>query len=98
MNDIPALVLFDSAATQSFVSLTLRKRFDAVPGELDYLLEVDISDKHLMRVPRVHWGCLLELFNEQCPIDLVPITLCESKVIVGMDCLSPNEAMIDCGL
>ena len=43
-----------------------------------------------MRVSRVHRGCVLELFNEQYPVDLVPIPLHESKVVVGIDWLSHN--------
>lgn len=30
------------------------------------------------------------------PIDLVPIPLHEGKVIVGMNMLSPNGAMVNC--
>lgn len=48
MNGIPALVLFDSRATQSFVSLQLSKRFEDVPGDLDYPLEVEIADDYLV--------------------------------------------------
>ena len=40
----------------------------------------------------------LDLFSELFLIDLVLIPLCESKVIVGMDWLSHNGAMIDCGI
>ena len=36
--------------------------------------------------------------REQYPIDLVHVPLRESKVIVGMDGLSPKKAMIDSGL
>lgn len=56
-----------------------------------------IVDDPSVRVSRVHRGCVLELFSESYPIDLVPIPLSQSKVIVGMDLLSPNGAMIDCG-
>ena len=38
INDIYALILFDSGATRSFVLLTLTKRFTRAPGEMDYPL------------------------------------------------------------
>ena len=41
--------------------------------------------------------CVLELLSERYPIDLVPIPLHERKVIVEMDCLNPNWAMVDYG-
>ena len=44
VNDISALILFDSGATQSFVSLVLNKRFFGAPSELDHPIEVEIVD------------------------------------------------------
>ena len=96
MNDISALVLFDLGASRSFVSLALNKRFDDAPGELDYPLEVEIVDDRHVQVLRVHRGCVLELFSDQYPIDLILIPLWGSKVIVRMDWLIPNGEMIDC--
>ena len=85
-------------ATRSFVSIALRKRFDDVPGELDYPLEVEIVDDRLVRVLWVDQGCTLDIFSESYLIDFVPIPLRESKVIMGMDWLSPDGMMIDFGL
>ena len=64
MNGIPALFLFESGATQSFVSFALSKRFDDVPRELDYPLEIEIVDDRPVRVSRVQWGCTLEISIE----------------------------------
>ena len=50
----------------------------------------------MVRVTRVHQDCTLQLFSERHLVDLVPIPLCGNKVIVGMDWLSPNGAVIDC--
>ena len=74
----------------------LNKWFVGALGELDYPLDVEIADDRTFRVVRVHRGCTLQLFNEQFFVDLVPIPLLGNKVIVGMDWLRPNEAMIDC--
>lgn len=87
MKGEPTIVLFDLGATRPFVFLALSKRFGDAPGKLDYLLEVDITDDHPIRVLRVHRGCVMELFHEWYTIDLVHIPLGESKVIVGMDWL-----------
>lgn len=38
VNGIPALVLFDSGATRSYVSLALSQRFDDVPGRLIWFI------------------------------------------------------------
>ena len=95
MNGIFDMVLFYSGATQSFVSLALSKRFVGAPGVLDYPLDVEIADDRTVRVARVHRGCTLKLLDEQFYVDLVLIPLQRNKVIVGMDWLSPNGAVID---
>ena len=89
-NDISAMVLFDSGATQSFVSLALRKRFNRASGELDCLLDVKTGDDRNIRVARVYRGCTLQLFDHQFSVDLVLIPLRGNKVIVGIDWLSSN--------
>ena len=48
VNRISALVLFDSGATRSFVSLAFNKRFVDALKELDCPLEVEIvDDRHV---------------------------------------------------
>lgn len=59
-------------------------------------MEVDIPNDRSVRLTRVNQVCTLELFREGHPVDLIPIHLRESKVIMGMDSLSPNKAMVDC--
>ncbi|KAL7593210.1 hypothetical protein Lser_V15G34740 [Lactuca serriola] len=96
VNNIHALVLFDSGATRSFVSLVLSNRFVGAPGELDCPLDIDIADDRSVRVARVHRGCILQLFSEQYLVDLVLIPLSRNNVIVGMDWLRPNGVVIEC--
>ena len=90
------MVLSDSEAIRSFVSLTLSKRFDGALGKLDRPIDVEMADDRCIRVVRVHRGSTLQLFNEQYTVDLVPIPLHGNKVIVGMDWFSSNGAVIDC--
>lgn len=49
-----------------------------------------------MLASEVYRDYVLRLFEERCLVDLVPIPLRGNKVIIGMDWLSPNEAVIDC--
>ena len=58
INGITAHVLFDLAATRSFVSLALNKKFCDALGILDYLLEVEIDDDRFVSDSRVHHGCV----------------------------------------
>ena len=64
VKDIYSLVLFDSGATRSFVSLALSKRFAGAPRELDCPLDVEIADDLSVQVTWVHWGCIILMFSE----------------------------------
>ena len=96
MNGIPVQVLFESGATRSFVSLALSKRFSESSGMLDCPIEVEIVDDRSVRASAVFRDCVLRLFKERYVVDLIPIPLRGNKVIIGMDCLSRNGAVIDC--
>ena len=75
----------------------LVKKFSDAPGILDYLLEVEIADDRSGSALRVHRGCVLNQFSKKYSIDLVSIPLRVSKVIIEMDWLGTNGAMIDYG-
>ena len=44
----------------------------------------------------VFWGYTLEIFRVSNPIDLIPIPIWDTCMIVGLDCLSRFCVMIDC--
>ena len=79
------------------MSPSLSKRFCDVLGELDCSLEVENVEDSLVWVFKVHRSCVLELFSKRYSIDLVHSPLCERKVIVGMEWLTPSGVMTDCG-
>ena len=76
--------------------LRLARDLFRAPGELDLPLDVEIADDRTVRVARVHRDCTIWMFNEQYLIKLVSIPLFGNKVIVSMDWLRPNEAVVDC--
>ncbi|XP_023732308.1 uncharacterized protein LOC111880139 [Lactuca sativa] len=96
VNGMSAHVIFDSGATRSFVSLALSKKFQDASGTLDSPLEVKIADDCTVSVVRVYRDCVLNVFGERFRIDLVSIPLRGLKVIVGIDWLGANRAMINC--
>ena len=56
VNSMPALMLFDTGATKSFVSLSFCKSFSIVKGRLDEPLEVEITDEKIRLVSDVYKG------------------------------------------
>ena len=96
VNSMPALVLFDTGATKSFVSFSFCKSFSIVKGRLNEPLEVEIADEKIRLVSDVYRGNGLEIEGVRFPIDLIPIVMREINVIVGMDWLSRHRAHFDC--
>ena len=47
-NALPALVLFDSGASRSFVSRSFSREFATPLGELECPLRVSIADEHVV--------------------------------------------------
>ena len=96
MNSLPALVLFDSGASRSFVSQSFSGEFCTPMSKLECPLRLSITNEHGVSASSVYRGCDLEIFGVSFPIDLIPIPMGEVCVIVGMDWLSKFGTMIDC--
>ena len=93
---VPALVLFDSGASRSFVSVTFSRHISIPREAFSRPLRVSIADEREVCATEVIRGCVLEIFGVEFPIDLVPIAMRDVCVIVGMDWLSRFGAVIDC--
>ena len=96
VNSVPALVLFDSGASRSFVSLAFSQHISVSREALSRPLRVSIADERVIYATEVLRGCVFEIFGVEFPIDLVPIAMGDVCVIVGMDWLSRFGAVIDC--
>ena len=88
VNGLTGHVIFDIDATRSFVYLALSRNFGDVPGALDYPMEEEIVYGRQVRCLRVYRGYILKLFHEKSLIDLVPIPLRRTKIVMVMDWLS----------
>ena len=96
MSSVPALVLFDSGASRSFISLAFSRRISIPREALSRPLRVSIVDEREVCATEVIRGCVLEIFGVEFPIDLIPIAMGDVCVIVGIDWLSRFGAVIDC--
>ena len=93
---VPALLLFDSGVSRSFVSVAFSQHISIRREALGRPLQVSIADERAVYATDVIRGCVLEIFDVEFPIDLVPIAMGDVCVIVGMDWLSRYGAVIDC--
>ncbi|GJT51033.1 putative reverse transcriptase domain-containing protein [Tanacetum coccineum] len=96
LNDHHAYMLFDSGADRSFVSNTFSALLDIIPSALDVSYAVELADRRTSKTSTVLRGCTLGLLGHPFNIDLMPIDLGSFDVIIGMDWLAKNHAVIVC--
>ncbi|GJU83233.1 putative reverse transcriptase domain-containing protein [Tanacetum coccineum] len=96
LNDHHAYMLFDSGADRSFVSNTFSALLDITPYALDVSYAVELADGRTSETNTVLRGCTLGLLGHLFNIDLMPIDLGSFDVIIGMDWLAKNHAVIVC--
>ncbi|GJS86844.1 reverse transcriptase domain-containing protein [Tanacetum coccineum] len=96
LNNLYATVLFDSGVDFSFISTKFAPLLNEKPSIANpgYVIEVAKGKKE--EVDRIFHGCRLELGDSIFPIDLIPLGQGSFDVIVGMDWLSNQKAMIMC--
>ncbi|GJR36312.1 putative reverse transcriptase domain-containing protein [Tanacetum coccineum] len=96
LNDHHAYMLFDSGADRSFVSNTFSTLLDITPYALDVSYVVELADGRTLETNTMLRGCTLGLLGHPFNIDLMPIELGSFDVIIGMDWLAKNHAVIVC--
>ncbi|GJR58223.1 putative reverse transcriptase domain-containing protein [Tanacetum coccineum] len=96
LNNQFATVLFDSGADFSFIFTKFAPLLNVVPCIVNPGYAIEIDDGKSVEVDRVIRDCKLELGNSLFTIDLIPLGHGSFDVIVGMDWLSKNKAIIVC--
>ncbi|GJZ50887.1 putative reverse transcriptase domain-containing protein [Tanacetum coccineum] len=91
-----ATLLFDSGADFSFISTNFAPLLNVKPSIVNPGYVIEVADGKKVEVDRIIRDCKLELGNSLFIIDLIPLGSWNFNVIVGMDWLSKNKAMIVC--
>nr|GEU97242.1 putative reverse transcriptase domain-containing protein [Tanacetum cinerariifolium] len=96
LNDHHAYMLFDSGADRSFVSNTFSALLDITPSALDVSYAVELADGRTLETSTVLRGCTLGFLGHPFNINLMPIYLGSFDIIIDMDWLAKNHAVIVC--
>ncbi|GJX00144.1 putative reverse transcriptase domain-containing protein [Tanacetum coccineum] len=96
LNNLYATVLFDSSADFSFISTKFVPLLNAKPSIANPGYVIEVANGKKEEVDRIFHGCRLELGDSIFPIDLIPLGHGSFDVIVGMDWLSNQKAVIVC--
>ncbi|GKC84943.1 reverse transcriptase domain-containing protein [Tanacetum coccineum] len=96
VNLLPARVLFDSGSDRSFVSESFSRNFIISTSKLNPSLDVEVAGNKIIHVVSVFQNYEIEIDNEKFLVDLIPMPMGEINVVIGMDWLSKNKAIISC--
>ncbi|GJV53944.1 putative reverse transcriptase domain-containing protein [Tanacetum coccineum] len=94
LNNHYASVLFDSGADQSFISTTFSTLLDRIPDTLDVSYAVELADERISKTNTMLRGCTKRLLGHPFNNDLIPVELGSFDVIISMDWLANNHAVI----
>ncbi|GJY09105.1 putative reverse transcriptase domain-containing protein [Tanacetum coccineum] len=97
LNNRYATVLFDSGSDKSFVNTSFSHLIDINPVILDTSYDVELADGRVVSTNTILRGCTLNLLDHLFKIDLMPIELGTFDVVIGMDWLVDQDAVIVCG-
>nr|KAJ0208383.1 hypothetical protein LSAT_V11C500276030 [Lactuca sativa] len=96
VNSIHARVLFDSSANKYFVPTTFCKNLGRNAKTLEHALEIETADDHWVVVREEYDDFSIEIEGGVVPLKLLPTALGDFDIVIGMDWLSANQAIIDC--
>ncbi|GJS08502.1 putative reverse transcriptase domain-containing protein [Tanacetum coccineum] len=82
---------------KSFVNTSFSHLIDISPVTLDTSYEVELADGRVAITNTILRGCTLNLLNHLFKINLMPIELGTFDVVIGMDWLVDQDAIIVCG-
>ncbi|XP_014519742.1 uncharacterized protein LOC106776786 [Vigna radiata var. radiata] len=94
---LPCCVLFDSGATHSFISKACVDRLGLTESEMQLDLVVSTSAATEVRTSTVCIICPIEVEGYKFKVNLICLPLQGLEVILGMDWLTTNHILIDCG-
>ncbi|GJZ29133.1 putative reverse transcriptase domain-containing protein [Tanacetum coccineum] len=96
LNNRYASVLVDTGADRSFLSTAFSSQINITPSTLDHYYDVKLADRRIIGLNTIIRGCMLNFLNHPFNIDLMPVELGSLDVIIGMDWLARNQAVIVC--
>ncbi|GJU24298.1 putative reverse transcriptase domain-containing protein [Tanacetum coccineum] len=96
LNDHFVTILFDYGANFSFISTEFALLLNVKPSIVNHGYVIEVADGKKVEVDRIIRDCKLELGSSLFSINLIPLGHGSFDMIVGMDWLYQNKAVIVC--
>ncbi|WVZ10401.1 hypothetical protein V8G54_014931 [Vigna mungo] len=97
LRDQTCMVLFDSGATHSFISEECVERLGLSVERLHFDLVVSTPASGLIKTSNVCIRCPIVVEGRRFKVNLICLPLQGLEIILGMDWLSTNHILLDCG-
>ncbi|XP_075515726.1 uncharacterized protein LOC142550537 [Primulina tabacum] len=96
LQKVPAYALFDCGATHSFVSKRFAKKVGLKPESLTEPFRIATPTSKTIETHEIHKDCKIGIANQTFSADLIQLVMVDFDIILGMDWLAKNHAIVDC--
>ncbi|XP_074305116.1 uncharacterized protein LOC141640055 [Silene latifolia] len=96
LNSNPVNVLFDTGASNSFISRSLSEKLNLTPQSRKLTFSIGLPTGENISCPIWYKDCVLTIEANCFLADLVEFDLQDFDIVLGMDWLSKNLVMVNC--
>ncbi|XP_073277682.1 uncharacterized protein [Primulina huaijiensis] len=96
INNIPTYVLFDCGATHSFLSKKFAKKLGTQSDNLEEPYRVANPANRILETLTIYRDISVLIENQNFKANLIQLNMVEFDIILGMDWLSKNHALVHC--
>ncbi|XP_073307193.1 uncharacterized protein [Primulina huaijiensis] len=93
---VPTYALFDCGATHSFMSKRFTKKLGLKPESLAEPFRIATPTSKTIETHEIHRDCIISIGNHTFSADLIQLVMADFDIILGMDWLARNNAIVDC--
>ncbi|XP_073024198.1 uncharacterized protein [Primulina eburnea] len=96
IQSVPAYALFDCGATHSFISKRFAKKLGCRPDKLTEPFRIATPTNRAVETDEIYRDCKIRIGDQTFSADLIQLIMVDFDVILGMDWLAKNDAIVDC--
>ncbi|XP_073030785.1 uncharacterized protein [Primulina eburnea] len=96
IQSVPAYALFDCGATHSFMSKRFAKKLGRRPDKLTEPFRIATPTSRAIETEEIYRDCEISINNQTFSADLIQLIMVDFDIILGMDWLARNSAIVDC--
>ncbi|XP_075499108.1 uncharacterized protein LOC142537482 [Primulina tabacum] len=96
IQQVPAYALFDCGATHSFMSKRFAKKLGHKPENKAEPFRIATSTSRAIETHKIYRDCKISISNRTFSADLIQLIMVDFDIILGMDWLARNNAIVDC--